>query len=152
MIINDKKVLQYHIIYNIIGFLTVTKIKQERANQDRTKIGSFFDFLLYFSIFLLEIVNIAILLSCEAMLKISSKNIKKCRRKSKKGPILVLSWLVLSCLIFVTVTPEHKCIKVYAFLTTWVQGYNSVAPLVNNYIIFLSNLTIVSDGLISLNR
>ena len=30
-------------------------------------------------------------LSCEAMLKISSKNVKKCRRKSKKEPILVQS-------------------------------------------------------------
>ena len=49
----------------------------------------------------------------KAMLKISSKNIEQCTRKSKKGPILVLSWLVLSwlvlsrlvlsCLIIVTV-------------------------------------------------
>ena len=43
-------------------------------------------------------------LSCEAKLKVSSKNIEKYKIKSKKGLILVLSWLVLSCLIFVTVT------------------------------------------------
>ena len=61
----------------------MTKIKQER-----TKIGHFFDFLLNVSIFLLEILNIASQLSCEAMLKILSKNIEKCRRKSKKGPYL----------------------------------------------------------------
>ena len=36
--------------------------------------------------------------------KISIKDIEKFRRKSKKEPIVVLSWLVLSCLIFVTVT------------------------------------------------
>ena len=86
MIINDKKVLQYHIIYNIIGFLTVTKIKQERANQDRTKIGSFFDFFLHFSIFLLEILNIAPQLCCEAILKHSSKileNVTENRRKDQ---------------------------------------------------------------------
>ena len=39
--------------------VTVTKIKQESTNQDRTKIGLFFEFLLHFSIFLLEICSIA---------------------------------------------------------------------------------------------
>ena len=70
--------------------LTVTKIKQERTNPDRTKIGPFFEFLLHFSIFLLEIFSLASQLSCETMLKTSNKNIEKCKRKSKKGPILVL--------------------------------------------------------------
>jgi len=145
----------------LLQSMTVTRIKQER-----TKIVPFVDFILHFSTFLLEILNIAsqfttelwsyainfkstnwkmeekfkemtnlghILirkdqdwsflrssptpyniftshfehvsqLSCVAMLKISSKNIEKCRRKSKKGPILVLPWLVISCFIFVTVT------------------------------------------------
>ena len=79
----------------------MTKIKQERTNQDRTKIGPFFDFLLHFSIFLVEILNIASQLSCEAMLKILSKNIEECKRKRRKdqswyflikiGPKLVLS-------------------------------------------------------------
>ena len=41
---------------------TVTKIMQER-----TKIGPFFDFILHFSTFVLEILNIALQLSCEAM-------------------------------------------------------------------------------------
>ena len=59
--------------------------------QDKTKIGPFFDFLLHFSIFLLEILNIVLQLSCKGMLKILSKNIGKFMRKSKKGPILVLS-------------------------------------------------------------
>ena len=39
----------------IFRLLTVTKISQERTNQERTKIGPFFDFLLYFSVILLEI-------------------------------------------------------------------------------------------------
>ena len=57
---------------------TVTKINQERTYQDRTKIGlSFLRFSpTFFNIF---------------------------TSKSKKGQILVLSWLFLSCLIFVTV-------------------------------------------------
>ena len=71
--------------------LTVTEIGQGRANQGGTKIGPFFDVLQHFSVFLLEIFNIASQLSCEAMFKISNENIEKCRRKSKKGPILVLS-------------------------------------------------------------
>ena len=49
--------------------VTVTRIKQERTNQDRTKISPFLDFLLHFSIFLLDIFNIASQLSCVAMLK-----------------------------------------------------------------------------------
>ena len=56
----------------LLPMVTITKIKQERTNQDRTKIGPFFDFLLNFSIFLIE-----------TMFKVSSKNIEKCRRKSK---------------------------------------------------------------------
>ena len=43
--------------------LTVTKIKQEMTNQDTTKIGPLFVFLQHFSIFLLEILNIASQLS-----------------------------------------------------------------------------------------
>ena len=70
----------------------MTNIKQERTNQDRTKIGPLLDFLLHFSIFLLEILNIASQLSCEAMLKMLSKNIEKCKRKTKKGAILVRSY------------------------------------------------------------
>ena len=50
------------------------KIKKERTNQDRTKIGPFFDFLLHLSILLLGIFSI-----------------EKCMRNPKKGPILVLS-------------------------------------------------------------
>ena len=72
--------------------ITVTKIKQERTNQDRSKIDPFFDFLLHFLIFLLQIFSIASQLSCETMFKISSRNIEKCRRKMKQGPILVLSY------------------------------------------------------------
>ena len=72
--------------------LTVTKIKQERTNQDRTKIGPVLDFLLHFSMFLLENSSSASQLSWETMFQISSKNIEKCRRKTKKGPILVLSY------------------------------------------------------------
>ena len=34
-------------------------------------------------------MNIVSPLSCEAILKISSSNIRKCGRKSKKGPILI---------------------------------------------------------------
>ena len=67
--------------------ITVTKIKQER-----TKISSFFDFLLHFPIVLHEIFSIASQLSCATIFRISSKNIKKCRRKTKKGPMLVLSY------------------------------------------------------------
>ena len=63
--------------------------KQERINQDRTKICRFFDFVRHFSIFLFEIFSIASQLSCEIMFKISCKNIEKCRRKTKIGPILV---------------------------------------------------------------
>ena len=75
----------------VISVLTVTKIKQKRTNQDWTGIGPFFDFLPHFPIFLFELFNIALQLSCEAMPKIPSKNIKKCRRKSMKGLFLVLS-------------------------------------------------------------
>ena len=50
-----------------------------------------FLFLLHLSIFLLEILNITSQLSHEAMIQISSKNIEKLRRKSKKRPILVIS-------------------------------------------------------------
>ena len=56
-------------------------------------------------------------LSCEAMQKISSKNIVKCMRKSKKGPILVLSWLVLSCLIIVTVRSDQSDM----YSKTWTE-------------------------------
>ena len=52
--------------------VTVTKIKQERTLQDRTKIGPFLHFFLNLLTFLLEILNIVSRLSCEAMLKISS--------------------------------------------------------------------------------
>ena len=75
--------------------VTVTKIFHERIDQDRTKIGPFFDCLLHFSIFLLCIFNIALQLSCKAMIKIWSKDIEN-RRNDQ-------SWLVLSWDIFVTV-------------------------------------------------
>ena len=68
--------MQYYVIIMLVIF-TVTKIKQEKTNQDKTKIGPFFDFLLHFSTFLLEILNKVLQLSCEAMLKISSRNIEK---------------------------------------------------------------------------
>ena len=52
------------------------------------------------------------------MLKIWGKNVEKCRGKTnkdqswyfliKKGSILVLSWLILSCLIFVTVQLKNQ--------------------------------------------
>ena len=58
--------------------------EQEMTDQDRIKI-------LHFSLFLLEVLNIVSQLSCKAMLEISSRNIEKCRRESKKGPTLVLS-------------------------------------------------------------
>ena len=38
---------------------TVAKISHERTNKERTKIDPFFDFLLHFSIYLLEILNMA---------------------------------------------------------------------------------------------
>ena len=57
--------------------MTVAKISQERTSQDRSKISPFYDFLLHFLIFLLDIFIIALKLSCEAMFKISSKNIEK---------------------------------------------------------------------------
>ena len=43
----------------IYATLTVTKIKQERTNQDKTKIGDgpFFDFLLQFSMFYLKFLT-----------------------------------------------------------------------------------------------
>ena len=50
--------------------LIVKKIKQERTRQDRTRIGSFSDFLLHFSTFLLEIFSMALQLNYETMLKI----------------------------------------------------------------------------------
>ena len=58
--------------------VTVTKIKQERTIQDRTKIGPFVDFLQHFSIFLLKIFRLASQLRCETMFKILSINNEKC--------------------------------------------------------------------------
>ena len=55
---------------NLIRYcIIVTKIKQERTDQDVTKIGPFF----YYLIILLEIFNIASKLSSEAMIKILIK-------------------------------------------------------------------------------
>ena len=110
---NDMKF--FHSVVYRYSCVTVTKIKQERTNQDRTKIDPFFDFILHFSIFLFELFNIISQLSCEAKQKISSENIEKCRRNSKKGPILVLSGLVLSCFIFVTVRPWQGNILVTVY-------------------------------------
>ena len=43
--------VQYYVIIMLVIF-TVTKIKQEKTNQDKTKIDPFFDFLLHsFNIF-----------------------------------------------------------------------------------------------------
>ena len=75
---------------DMIISISVTKIKQDRTNQDRTEIGPSFEFLLHFSIFLLELFSIASRLSCETMFKISCQNIKNFRRITKKGPIFVL--------------------------------------------------------------
>ena len=44
-----RKIFRINVKLNF--YLTVTKIKQERTNHDRTKIGPFFDFTLHFSIF-----------------------------------------------------------------------------------------------------
>ena len=65
-------------------------ISPKIANQDRTKVRPFFDFLLNFSIILLEFLSLASKLSCEAVFKISSKNVEKCRIEPKKGPIVVI--------------------------------------------------------------
>ena len=73
-----------------------------KKNEERTILGpilirkdqdwSFLRFSsTFFIIYTFEILNIVSQLSCEAKLKILSKNIEKCRRKSMKGPILVLS-------------------------------------------------------------
>ena len=56
--------------------LTVTKIKQERTNQNMTEIGPFFDFLLHLSILLLEIFSIAFQLSCETVVRVYKNNVK----------------------------------------------------------------------------
>ena len=85
-------VIGLYLLLLVLSFVIFVTITKERTNQDRTKIGPFFDFLLHNSIFLFEILIIASQLSCKAMPKISSKNIEKCRRKSMKGPFLVLSW------------------------------------------------------------
>ena len=44
---DNKYILKY---LSLLVFVTVTNIKQEKTNQDRTKIGPFFDFfyILYF--------------------------------------------------------------------------------------------------------
>ena len=77
-------------------FITVTKIKQERTIQDRTKIGPFIDFLLHFSMFFLEVLKITSHLSCEAMLKIQEeilKNEGEIRRKDQCWSYLDWSFL-----------------------------------------------------------
>ena len=72
-------------------YLNVTEFQKERTNQDRTKIGPFFNFLLHYLIFLLEIFSMASQLSCETLFKISCKNAENVG-KIKKGPILALSY------------------------------------------------------------
>ena len=69
-------------------------VKQERIIQDKTKVGPFIDFLQHFLILLLvlKICNLASQLGCETMFKISSINNEKFQRKTKKEPILVLSF------------------------------------------------------------
>ena len=47
-------------------------------------IGHFFDFILHVSIFLLDIFGIASQLSCEAMFKMSIKNIKNVGENRRK--------------------------------------------------------------------
>ena len=77
--------------------LLVTKIKQERTNHDRTKIGPFFDFLLHFSTILFEILNIVSQLSCEAVLKNIEKILKnegENRRRDQSWSYLDWSFLV----------------------------------------------------------
>ena len=81
-VINKTVILVILCVINLSWILTVTKIKQEMTNQDRTKIGHFFDFLLNFSIFVLEIFSIDSQLSCETMFKVSSENIEQCRRET----------------------------------------------------------------------
>ena len=66
----------------------MTKIKQERTNQDRTKIDPLFDFILHFSIFLLKVFSIASRLSSETMFKIASKIWEKNEERTNHGPYL----------------------------------------------------------------
>ena len=110
-----------------LGSLTVTKINQERANQDRTKIEPFFDFFYIFQYSYLKFWASL----CNSVVKLyvqnfkSSKNIEKCRRKSKKWPNLALwSWLFLSCLIFVTVMMFWQSLQ-DPDLVVWFEPFQS---------------------------
>ena len=74
----------------------MTKIKQGRTNQDRTNNGPFLIFSKIFQYFYLKIAS---QLSCEAMLKILSKNIEKYRiqERTNIGPILIGPFLLNLC-------------------------------------------------------
>ena len=68
--------------------ITVTKI----LKQDRAKIGPFFDFLLHYSIFLLEIFNIVVKLCQKFQVKILN-NVEENRRKDQSWFYLDWSFL-----------------------------------------------------------
>ena len=81
--------------------------------------GPFVDFNLHLSIFLLEILNIASHLSCEAVLKISSKNIEKCRRKDQDR----FGNINISMLVLLTVL--HACSLIAVIVDKMVDtGYD----------------------------
>ena len=61
------------------------------------KIGPILFLSLIFSYTFQYFFSLALKLSCGAMIKISSKNIEKCDKKSKKGPILVGPFLLNLC-------------------------------------------------------
>ena len=71
------------------GFtVTVTKIKQERTNQDWTEIGPFLDSLRHFSIFFVEILSTAqfhnsIVKLCSKFQVKILKNVGENRRKDQ---------------------------------------------------------------------
>ena len=84
-------------------------------------LSSIFSYI--FQYFYMKFWNLISQLSCEVMLKISSENIRKCRRKSKKGPILIGPFLLKNITVIVRglqIWPKH-----------WPTGCNFWA---NNYL------------------
>ena len=57
---NNSKAFRACARFFYTSFMTVSKIFKERTNQEMDKIGPFFDFLLHFSVFLFEILNLAV--------------------------------------------------------------------------------------------
>ena len=62
--------------YNILQNLSIFRILPVQPGKDPFLIGSFLISAYIFSIFLLEILNMALQSNCEAILEISSKNIE----------------------------------------------------------------------------